>query len=614
MAVSPLSESREPASNIGQEALGDLSIFPNEIIAEIFKHHIESLQDWLNCTRLSSEFRAIAYIPEVFVAVCRQFGRLQQGFIYALKRGDTGSLKRILDAGIQFTAPGDRSPLDFIENNQKEILELLVEEKLLAFSNTECHQALRLAAACGSYGVVDTFLDCPQINVNTTNQERETPFHLAAKGGHADILELLIKKYGGVIGLKTCQEAFLLAAANGHSGAVVFLLKIDGVLFYYENERGENALCLAVKGGSTVVVGLLLDRFGNELKKTIYYEQAFLCAAQSGCSEIVALFLKDPNLNVKITDDFGLTALHLAVKSGDVETVRILMQRRGYSFKKLYVEDALRLAAERGYTQCFSLIRTYGKGNINAVDEDKHTALHHAVLNNEEETVAQLLDQENIDVNIEDSEGKTPLFYAVEGNKVNLVALFINKAVFLLKKEILEEVLRHAVTQRYLAITKLLLEVDKIDVNAQDSYGYCILSLAVSSGRPELVRLIVERRGGDFTQKEVQRALSTAEKNKTLASEMAQILQGLQRKEEAVSTEEPLEQPQFSKNPKVTSVLIKVALIAGLILTTILAVLAVQGLLLPYSIIGTAAVGTVPLILGGYFIISRCGRQRSVES
>ena len=640
MSVSPASGANVPTDAVDQyqlrsESLGDLEVFPAELLEKIFIHlgtttrylnadgtlleeRQGSFENWLNSTAVSREFRTIALIPAVYVAFCRQFGRLQEGLIFAIKIGGAAALKLIIDAGVTFAAPGGLSPLDFIGPNPKEILEVICREKILAFSDDECHKALCLAAEYGSLKVARLILMFPDVDVTKANQDGDTPFHLAAKGGHVDILGLLLNRNESEISLIVRQEAFILAASHGHAEAVDFLLTLPGITVSGANEADETALHFAVKGGSAEVVGSLLRKFGEELKKTVHYEKAFRLAAACGFHKIVALFLEDPELDVNTTDDWGTGVLQLAAKGNHFKTVKQLMQKRGSSFNTGAVEKAISCAGRKGFSNCLALLETLSK-DINAIDEEGCTALHRATQNGKSETVELLLGSKGIDVNLEDNKDRTALFYAVELDDIGLVSLFLTKAISLLDKKVLEEALHLAVAQRYVDITRLLIALPEINVNAPNVYDDSVLIVAVGDGRPGMVELLVETRGDDFNKEDVERAFQMVAKSRPDNSKIEQLLRGLRIKEEVPvadevnAAEEPQVMHKFPKSVGVINVLTKTALVASLILTTILAVLAIQGLLLPYSIAATAAAGTMSLILGIYVVYSGIAR-RAVSS
>lgn len=133
-----------------------------------------------------------------------------------------------------------------------------------------------------------------------------------------------------------------------------------------------------------------------------------------------------------------LSALHFAVLHGDIESVRVQLE----------------------------------KTNANVKDGIGRTALHYAVISSEQnETIVKIL-LDKTDANIQDENGKTALHYAVACLELNehVVKLLLEKVDANIQDEDGRTVLHEAmIFEQNETIVKLLLE--KVDANIQDADG-----------------------------------------------------------------------------------------------------------------------------------------------
>src|SRR5690606_1989501 len=97
---------------------------------------------------------------------------------------------------------------------------------------------------------------------------------------------------------------------------------------------------------------------------------------------------------------------------------------------------ALHIAAAYGYPTILSTLIQYahddGDALMQSVDYDNRTALHIACLYNRDECVNVLIEH-TVDVNIQDSEGNTPLHYAIKNRNYRLAERLVNAGAKLIE-------------------------------------------------------------------------------------------------------------------------------------------------------------------------------------
>ena len=122
------------------------------------------------------------------------------------------------------------------------------------------------------------------------------------------------------------------------------------------------------------------------------------------------------------------------------------------------------------------MLLTHKDINVNIQDKIGQTPLHTSIERCRLDILQQLLSHEDIEVNIEDNEGKTPLQHAIENNDSDSV----------------EQLLSHK----------------NIDVNTTDKYGCSILRVAVENCRPKCVEALLTHKDINIHIKDEQNRTS----------------------------------------------------------------------------------------------------------
>ncbi|RYP23458.1 hypothetical protein DL767_008815 [Monosporascus sp. MG133] len=188
----------------------------------------------------------------------------------------------------------------------------------------------------------------------------------------------------------------------------------------YELERmdGETLLRWAAKGGHEAVVQQLLETGADVHARDKDARTALSYAAERGHEAVVQLLLKS-----------GQMSLRWAVETGDVEVVKLLLDRGA----------DVAVANKDGWTP---LIAASSKGHVDVVrlllatsgvnadlknSESGQTPLSWAAANGYEAVVQLLLDTGKVDINSRDNNGRTPLQWAAERGHKAVVRLLLKK-------------------------------------------------------------------------------------------------------------------------------------------------------------------------------------------
>ncbi|XP_021346109.1 death-associated protein kinase 1-like isoform X4 [Mizuhopecten yessoensis] len=207
------------------------------------------------------------------------------------------------------------------------------------------------------------------IDLTTANRHGETAVHMAASGGHTEVLKFLQAK-GVDVGIqdKNGDSAVYWAARQGHLD-VLRHLKDENVPFDTQNKSGESALHVAARYGHAAVV-------------------EFLCSAGT---------------NVNLQDNLGETALHSASWHGFLRIVTSLCSSGAkIDAANKEGETALHNAAARGYLDVVKILLEYG-APVNQIDKRGGTALYLAC-NRRHSNIAMILLHAGCEMDIIDKE------------------------------------------------------------------------------------------------------------------------------------------------------------------------------------------------------------------
>jgi hypothetical protein len=182
----------------------------------------------------------------------------------------------------------------------------------------------------------------------------------------------------------------------------------------YEDEKMGNAQTFTWKLGGSEATKALLEavRMGNEKR--------------------VKELLHLPEINVNIADKDGNTPLHLAVKKGNKEIVEILLKADNIELEfknKPFGHTPLHEAIHQGNLGIIAALISQG-ANVNAASEMfNETPLYLAVIIGNQAATEALLTVKDIDVNIANNQGNTPLHTAVSrGDEVFVQLLLVKGA------------------------------------------------------------------------------------------------------------------------------------------------------------------------------------------
>jgi ankyrin repeat protein len=186
--------------------------------------------------------------------------------------------------------------------------------------------------------------------------------------------------------------------------------------------------------------------------------------------DVTKVFLKK-GADVKAANKDGNTPLHWAVRYGQLDVVKYLVEEKG--------------------------------ADVNAANKDGNTPLHWAVRYGKWDIVKYLVEEKGADVNAANNDGNTPLHWAAEKGKLDVVKLLIEHGADLLTRNNHDTVLHRAVSGNSEQVIRIILnKVKEIFnqysqqiyqyINSQDTEGDTPLMWATERGKVNSARTLLE--------------------------------------------------------------------------------------------------------------------------
>ena len=335
--------------------------------------------------------------------------------------------------------------------------------------------ALSFASRKGHSEIVSQLLD-NSADVETLDKTGSTALHIACQSGYDHIVNSLISKGSDINAIDARQCTPLhLASEYGHT-TVMNALFHKGAYAWRKDCEGSTPLHLATRFVQLKAMDLLLDSDTDAHVDEVddAGKAAIHIAASSGLKESLDLLLKK-HARVDIADDEGNTALHLAVQAGHLNSAQLLLTAGADQMAvNSSGETPLHLAAATGNRDLVSYLLGQ-KASVIKADSKRRTPLHLAALHGHAKVVEQLiqaqseiiagkkqeaeqwstqkyLDMMDIDdatplhlaaafgyqgviqvfikagasLNISDDKGFTPLAYAVDQGKFEIIRILVD--------------------------------------------------------------------------------------------------------------------------------------------------------------------------------------------
>ncbi|KAM0550207.1 hypothetical protein ACHAPJ_009055 [Fusarium lateritium] len=283
--------------------------------------------------------------------------------------------------------------------------------------------ALSYAAQNGDIDTVKALLE-GEAFPNLRDTDGRTPLSWASGSGNIFVVQLLLsnRSVDPNIESDNLETPLWWAADNGHDDVIKLLAQLEGRAGEVdaENSFGTTPLMRAVKSQRHAAVRVLLD---TELVDPNAEDTDGLTvlswAAITGDETITRWLLETPGIEPNAKYEEGQTALEEATKNGYEKVAKLLLE-----VGKAKPDSRFLLqAAEQGHQEIVRLLIDTAEVDPNVRDDNGQTPLSLAAQNGHEGIVELLLGEGTADPNIQDHSGQTPLRLALEQGYEAIVKL-----------------------------------------------------------------------------------------------------------------------------------------------------------------------------------------------
>ena len=279
--------------------------------------HRAAIKGNLNVIKLLLKDPTVDVDEETRSSIHEKEGYGMTALVFASAHGHVDSVKELLDAGANVNIERYTTPLMVASGNGHEIIVKLLLEAGAApnTKNRDGSSAIHWAVEEGHIKVTKLLID-GKSDPTMQDDNKETPLMLAAKGGYADIVQIL---------------ATTIAFQNLPDKATMFI--------NLKNKNNETALMIAVNTNDAATVEALVNTIGNSPKKPFVTdvdqlhpneETSLIIACKKNYTD-VALFLIKAGTNVDFADLNGKTPLMIATENNNIDIVENLLDKRDIS-------------------------------------------------------------------------------------------------------------------------------------------------------------------------------------------------------------------------------------------------------------------------------------------
>ncbi|XP_062578831.1 serine/threonine-protein phosphatase 6 regulatory ankyrin repeat subunit B-like [Saccostrea cucullata] len=375
-----------------------------------------------------------------------------------------------------------------------EIVSFLIEKGMdfNAMSN-DTKSILHRACINGKFEICEYLVENYPHLLDVKDKSSETVLHDAAWGGNVQIVKLLIEKKMDIYSVQGDGETILhQCSRSGKMEMCEYLVNHIPDLLEIRDNDGWTALQSACRGGSVEIVFFLIEK-GMDINILSNNGRSILhIACLNGKFEVCEYLVENYPHLLDVKDKFSETVLHDAAWGGNVQIVKLLIEKKmDINALQGDGETILHQCCRSGKMEMCEYLVNHFPDLLEIRDNDGWTALHSACKVGSVEIVSFLIEK-GMDINILSNNGRSILHLAGFNGKFEVCEYLVENYPNLLdlRDKSSNTVLHDAAWGGNVQIVKLLIE-KKMDINALQGDGETILHQCCRSGKMEMCEYLV---------------------------------------------------------------------------------------------------------------------------
>ena len=337
---------------------------------------------------------------------------------------------------------------------------------------------------------------------NMKNKAGMTPLLFSAQENRSDMaLYLFLKQKGNIEAVDQDGRNILhIAAKKGSLGVIQILSGNFGDhpevwkrLINAKDSLGFTPLHWAAQRGNRKVLIVLLQHGANSRALDDHGKSPLYWAVKKGQEKIAKILLAVKSVDINDTDLWGMTALHVAARSGQLDIAQDLVKAGAQvNAQDIDGKTPLYWASARNHLDVVQYLLSK-KADAKIKDADKRTPLHVAARYGYTGVVKFLVQKAKLNVNAEDPLKETPVCWAVRNGYVGTVQALIAFGADLKYLSKGGVHIFHAVAAKGDADMIKLLAKKGYNVNVEDADGKTALHKAAESGASDTVSVLMDQ-------------------------------------------------------------------------------------------------------------------------
>lgn len=414
---------------------------------------------------------------------------------FAVLTGNANIVRLLLDdaADVHIFDNNGLTPLHF--SDDVAVLKLLLQRGCDANIVNKENEVLPLICAIyrGNYDAIKTLILTGKARLDLADKNGNLPLHAAIDRKSIEIVQFLLSKGAQVNAANKDGVTALYCATYKKQPYIMDLLLRNGADINVRNSNLETSLHCAVSTARLDTVKILLDNKCDPNLQDNHGKTPLHIAATNGYTDIVEMLIQEHSVNINLADEDGITPLHCAVFTGRNGIVKLLADSQAVlDVKEKSGKTALYTAVEEGNLDLVKLLLQKQESLVNVANNYNSTPLHCALTENHLE-IATLLIDKSASINMRDKNDDTPLHLAVKQEEPDIVAKLLDNGANIdaVNKDDVTP-LYFAAQEGHLDVTRLLLMRDAV-INVQDYRGNTPLHIATTEGNSDIVKLLMSK-------------------------------------------------------------------------------------------------------------------------